>query len=299
MFVWDVNDTDSLDRHKGDATPCGLTWSPIGNSLAFLDDSGQLAMWAMPIPSHYPSPFGDADAVADPPIPATSAAAPGAKVSTVSASSAAATTASAAAASTASAASGTAAAPASINDSADGDAGAQDADAGNYRRRLRKVVHDSDDGGFSDHDDDEAVEAALLAEQLRMHGANRAGATGSLAQGATGRSDGAGAGVAGLSKAAAALLAGAPLIRANAQPVLHSSSTPAKNSRRFLLWNLTGMVLSRDENTYSAIEVRSLPTPRTLQSVGTLHCRMKMHSSKSAFGAPSVLPFSQCKGRFA
>ena len=44
--------------------------------------------------------------------------------------------------------------------------------------------------------------------------------------------------------------------------MLHSSSTPVKNSRRFLLWNLTGMVLSRDENTYAAIEVRD-KSPRS------------------------------------
>ncbi|EOD21019.1 hypothetical protein EMIHUDRAFT_450890 [Emiliania huxleyi CCMP1516] len=97
VFVWDAACGESLDRHRGDATPCGLCWSPTANTLCFLDDSGQLGIW---------------------------------------------------------------------------------------------VVHDSDDGGFSDHDDDETP-----------------------------------------------------------------SATPLRNSRRFLLWNLTGMVLSRDENTYSAIEV--------------------------------------------
>ena len=40
--------------------------------------------------------------------------------------------------------------------------------------------------------------------------------------------------------------------------MLHPSSTPkveGSNGRRFLLWNMTGMVLSRDENVFSAIEV--------------------------------------------
>ena len=32
------------------------------------------------------------------------------------------------------------------------------------------MLHDSDDGGFSDHDDDEAAEAALLSAQLKRHG---------------------------------------------------------------------------------------------------------------------------------
>jgi hypothetical protein len=64
----------------------------------------------------------------------------------------------------------------------------------------------------------------------------------------------------GLSKVAALLAASAG---AAAQPVLQPSATPAKNGRRFLLWNLTGMVLSRDENTYAAIEVTASPFVHT------------------------------------
>ena len=39
------------------------------------------------------------------------------------------------------------------------------------------------------------------------------------------------------------------------QAVVQPSSTPAKNGRRYLLWNMTGLVISRDENVFSAVEV--------------------------------------------
>ena len=51
------------------------------------------------------------------------------------------------------------------------------------------------------------------------------------------------------------------------QEVCYPSSTPLANGRRFLLWNLTGMVLSRDEQTYAAIEVGSPTISRNLSTI--------------------------------
>ena len=196
-------------------------WSPKDNALAFMDDNGQLGLWQYPVPEHYPSPIGDKVSAGAVPIAAASdpAALPTAPESAPIA--------------------------APDDDIIEETGEAEDATgAAGGRRRLRKVLHDSDDGGFSDHDDDEAAEAALLAQQLKKHGAR------ALAEAAE-KGTGAGA----IRGAVAALAASAPLGGAAPQGVLQSSSTPAKNDRRFLVWNLTGMVISRDENVFSAIEV--------------------------------------------
>lgn len=63
--------------------------------------------------------------------------------------------------------------------------------------------------------------------------------------------------------AVAALAAAVPHTGAAPQSVLHPSSTPGANGRRFLVWNLTGMVISRDENVFSAIEVQPIAHPCT------------------------------------
>ena len=165
------------------------------------------------------------------------------------------------------------------------------ASGGGLRRRLRKVTHDSDDGGFSDHDDDEAAEAALLAAQLKRHGKGGAGAG---ASGMDGRSQ-----AGGFLSAAGGAHGGAEL-----QDVLHPSSTPkvegASNGRRFLLWNLTGMVLSRDEQTYSAIEVdfNNTEQHRTLRltdrygfSMAALDGAAVIFGSRSNNGNPSTVVY--------
>ena len=103
------------------------------------------------------------------------------------------------------------------------------------------MLHDSDDGGFSDHDDDEAAEAALLAAQIKRHGVRALGENKSAVDGGAQRT-----------QMLAAIAAAGPGVKT--QSILHPSNTPGKNGRRFLLWNLTGLVLSRDENVFAAIE---------------------------------------------
>jgi hypothetical protein len=250
--------------------------------VSFIDEAGQLGTWQKPVPTHLPSPVGDAEgALAAPVAPAAAAA----------------VLPSAAAAAEPTGAAGAAAgdSPAKAADDDDDAVVDDDADAdgaaGGGRRRLRKVLHDSDDGGFSDHDDDEAAEAALLAEQLKLHGPR---AVGQALDGLKSAGGGAGA----LGKAAAALAA--MPVGAAAQDVLYPSSTPMKNNRRFLLWNLTGMVITRDENTYSAVEVdfNNTEQHRTLRltdhynfSMAALDDAAVVFGAKSSNGNPSTVVY--------
>ena len=290
IFLWDLGSAESLDRYKCDAAVCDLAWSPTANTISFMDESGQLGMWHQPVPAHLPAPFGDAEAAAAAPVapatpslglggPASEAVAPG----------------------SADAGRGAAAADdddddddAIVADGGDAEGGGDSGGGGGARRRLRKVVHDSDDGGFSDHDDDEAAEAALLAAQLARKGpralADAGMGMGGLASGATPAARAA-AGMAQLLASAG----GAPL-----QEVVQPSSTPPTNGRRFLLWNLTGMVLSRDEQTYSAIEVdfNNTEQHRTMRltdhynfTMAALDSAAVMFASKANNGNPSTVVY--------
>ena len=307
VYVWQLDGASDLDRYKADAPLSDLCWSPTDNALAFLDEAGQLALWQAPIPAHLAAPNAAAATAA------TAAAAP-------PAGSAVGASASAAAAATAgggSAAGGGATVfsmgddDAIVDDVATGgataDAGGGGAEGGAEggveggaqpaRRRLRKVMHDSDDGGFSDHDDDEAAEAAMLAQQLAKQ--QRAGRGGALDGGVFGGASSADPAARAALGAAGALVAGvgggAPL-----QPVLHSSATPAKNGRRFLLWNMVGMVISRDENVFSAIEVEfnSTERHRTIRltdhysfTMAALDDAAVMFASRSNHGNPSTIVY--------
>ena len=93
--------------------------------------------------------------------------------------------------------------------------------------------------GFSDQDDFEAAEAALLAREITKYpGQDVTGATSGM-----------------LSSDAFA----APPGSTRVQEPLHPSSSPLRKGRRFLLWNMTGSVISRDENVFSAIEASARP----------------------------------------
>ena len=248
--------------------------------VSFTTESGELGLWQQPVPAHSPAPFGDVEAAAAAPVASsTPALGPGATA-------------------------GQAAKPeaAAVEDLAseiitaeedtlvaEGEGAAASASGGGIRRRLRKVTHDSDDGGFSDHDDDEAAEAALLAAQLKRQGKGGAGAG---ASGMDGRSQ------------AGGFLSAAGGGGAELQEVLHPSSTPkvegASNGRRFLLWNLTGMVLSRDEQTYSAIEVdfNNTEQHRTLRltdrygfTMAALDGAAVIFGSRSNNGNPSTVVY--------
>ena len=260
VYIWQLSTQESLDRHKIDSVATDLAWSPRDNCVSFLDEAGQLHLWRSPIPAHLPSPTGDPAAAAEKVAAAAEAAAAG-KAAALSAAAALVTDNSPA--KPAAAAGGKSVFSLDDDDDANiivadepakpagegGEAAEGGGSAAAPKRRLRKVQHDSDDGGFSDHDDDEAAEAAMLARELAKRAAGGGGGGG-----------GGASGVAGLKGSLAAVLANTSNMAGMgggvaAQPVMHSSSTPAKNGRRFLLWNMTGMVLSRDENVFSAIEV--------------------------------------------
>ena len=296
-FVWQLSSNESLDRYKGDAIVADLTWSPRDNALAFFDEAGQLGTWRSVVPTHLPSPVGNDVAST---AAAAAAAAALEAVPPAGASATSATGAAAAAATPASAVAPPSSAGESTMFSLDDSAitddivdaavdAAEAASAGGAgRRRLRKVAHDSDDGGFSDHDDDEAAEAALLAREI----AKRGGRSAIEPEQAVAAARGAGA-------KASALLGGV-LSGAPPQEVLHSSSTPAKNGRRFLLWNMTGMVLSRDETVFSAIEVEfnSTDKHRTIRltdhygfSMAALDDGAVMFASRSNHGNPSTIVY--------
>ena len=196
--------------------------------MAFIDGSGQLALWHLPVPKHYPNPVDDS-------VPLQAAPTTD-RVILPSETVGVATD-----------------LPSDVHDVVDD--GSDEMSAAVARRRLRKVLHDSDDGGFSDHDDDEAAEAALLAAQIKRHGA--------CAFGEATVNEIAIAGDAARTQMLASRATAGPGVAA--QPPLYPSNTPVKNGRRFLLWNLTGMVLTRDENVFSAIEApcASSLQPRT------------------------------------
>ena len=308
VYVWQGTTQESLDRHKNDIVCADLAWSPRDNALAFLDEAGQLHLWHQPVPGHLPSPAGDPSAVAEQAAAAADkAAADKADLLTKAAATAASVPAEAAAAPAKSAGKSVFSFGDDDDDMLIDDAVAKAKGAGNAddaevgasggaapKRRLRKVQHDSDDGGFSDHDDDEAAEAAMLAKELAKRGAG--GAATAVASVVSGLG-GAAAGKASLGALAA--LASAPAGVA-AQGVVHSSATPAKNGRRFLLWNLTGMVLSRDENVFSAIEVEfnSIEKHRPIRltdhysfSMAALTEEAVMFASTSNNGNPSTIVY--------
>ena len=309
IFLWQLNIADSLDRYRADSVPNDLMWSPKDNALAFLDENGQLGLWNAPVPAHLPSPTSDpqgaAQAAANAQAAADAAVAGGAATGGASASAATGNSASGAAVAT-----GGGATVFSMEDDddfldeasaskPDGEGGAGSAGP---KRRLRKVQHDSDDGGFSDHDDDEAAEAAMLAREIAKRSA-QGGAGGGVAAGPGLAS----AGIASSTKlpgnlaaALSGLTAGAGAASAPIQGVVHPSATPAKNGRRFLLWNMTGMVLSRDENVFSAIEVEfnSIEKHRPIRltdhysfSMAALDDAAVMFASKSNNGNPSTIVY--------
>ena len=258
IFVYQMSTAgqliESLDRHKADAVPTDLAWSPAKNTLAFLDELGQIGAWNGVIPTHLPSPvatgLGETAATGLGEPAAVAAAAPATPVAPVGESTMFSLEEDAmldgleakagANPPAAEAADPPAAAPVD-----DLDITVEEPSGGGRMRRLRKVQHDSDDGGFSDHDDDEAAEAALLAREIAKRGRS-----GIAAVGADGNAS------AAVKSAVAALAGGGAVLGGAApQPVVHASATPLKNGRRFLLWNMTGLVISRDENVFSAIEV--------------------------------------------
>tara|TARA_B100000524_G_scaffold338016_1_gene229126 strand:- start:1020 stop:2636 length:1617 start_codon:yes stop_codon:yes gene_type:complete len=84
------------------------------------------------------------------------------------------------------------------------------------------------------------------------------------------------------------------------QEVLLPGSTPPKNGRRFLLWNLVGMISSREEPTYSAVEVEfsDAERHRTLRltdhysfSIAALDHAAVAFASRSNNGNPSTLVY--------
>eukprot|EP00900_Chrysochromulina_parva_P026607 jgi/Chrpa1/8580/Chrysochromulina_OHIO_Genome00019003-RA len=311
VFVWQRSTSESLDRYKADAVPTDLAWSPRDNALAFVDEQGQLGNWRSVVPSHLPSPVGEdiasttaaaaAEAALNAPPPPMAAAPRVEAPAPTGAAAPSAPSAGGSAAETTMFSLGQGTDDIMADDLLDAAVDAAEAagggggGGGGSKRRLRKVAHDSDDGGFSDHDDDEAAEAALLAAEI----AKKTGAHGKAAAqalvAAGGSHGGTARGALAALSAAAALSGGAPL-----QEVLHSSATPAKNGRRFLLWNMTGMVLSRDETVYSAIEVEfnSTDKHRTVRltdhygfSMAALDDTAVMFASRSGHGNPSTIVY--------
>ena len=302
VFLWQLNIADSLDRYRADSVPNDLMWSPKDNALAFIDENGQLGLWSGPVPAHLPSPTSD-------PAGAATAAANAAAVADAADAAAPAAGAAAAATSVATATGGGGATVFSMDDDnfleddevAKPAAADEGGSAGPAKRRLRKVQHDSDDGGFSDHDDDEAAEAAMLARELAKRSAGGAAAASGPGLASAGLAAPSAKLPSNLAEALKGLTGGgaagggAPL-----QPVVHSSATPSKNGRRFLLWNMTGMVLSRDENVFSAIEVEfnSIERHRPIRltdhysfSMAALDDAAVMFASKANNGNPSTIVY--------
>ena len=51
-----------------DSFVCDLSWSPVANAACFMNESGELGLWQLPVPPHLPPAFGDLEAAAATPV---------------------------------------------------------------------------------------------------------------------------------------------------------------------------------------------------------------------------------------
>lgn len=228
--MFDVSTRESLSKFHNTVKPMALRWSPVGNALAMIDADGRFAIIDNPIPAHMAPPFGSA------PAPVTAAASKPAPAAPKSA---------------AGAAAGTTAAPAAANTSASGAGESSDDEVGDapvVRRRAttRRLRAAGSTGGadsvaavkarlglLQDSDEEFDESKAFLEAQAELERAARE---------REGRS------------AEAVTVQHVPVVTAR-HPVVQPGATPEGLKRRFLAWNAVGSITTRDEATYSSIEV--------------------------------------------